>query len=59
MSERYGPCKLCHGYGFVIDQRALSLAGEGEEFTKEPYTLECGRCGGTGFNGDADNYRED
>lgn len=47
MSERYQTCPSCRGRGY-------KLAMEENEFTK----FECGRCGGTGSDGDAMAPRE-
>lgn len=44
MSERYGSCLRCKGYGSVASANRVRV--------------ECGRCGGTGFSGDAMAYLE-
>lgn len=43
MSERTGNCPLCEGFGCIAR-------------TKESGFDECGRCGGTGFDGSYAEY---
>lgn len=45
MSERYGSCPACNGYG------SLTIRTGGDK-------RECGRCGGTGFDGSSEAYLE-
>lgn len=56
MSERWQTCPTCKGRGYLIveiPEPARSLL-DGPSQTKE----ECGRCGGTGWGGDATAPRD-
>ncbi len=50
MSEKYGPCETCDGYGEVVVSST--------NVTYSTKLVECGTCGGTGFSGNAARYYE-
>jgi hypothetical protein len=49
LGERYGACKICGGRGYLLKWDAVLLRDEKKE---------CGVCEGTGFSGDATEYRD-
>lgn len=53
MSERYGKCKRCKGAGEIHVKRQCPVL-----LTEERKTIECGSCGGTGFDGSGSTYHE-
>lgn len=59
MSERYGDCPACKGQGKIPDLKKpvedlLAMVGLAFAIGGVLYEAkECGRCGGTGHNGDS------
>lgn len=48
MSERYGKCPRCEGWGdLLVIPKSVTQPLDHTEIKK----IECGDCGGTGFNG--------
>lgn len=50
MSERYGTCRHCGGSGLIGKERQVG--------TWKIIDVECGLCGGTGFDGGVDRLQE-